>query len=165
MNTSHYSYIAWLLLAASVCFFILGLTHPVMETGYGIGNFRISRDIIYLSTSFRYFFDAGEWFIGLLLLFFTLVFPIVKYIFLTLTLAGLQLGRHKTISQLLEIVNKWSMLDVFVVALLILNMKFDSVIIKSSLGSGVAWFAASVVALMACSRLVQLQTGRIKNTG
>ncbi len=51
----------------------------------------------------------------------------------------------------LEIINKWSMLDVFVVAVLMLNMKFDSAIIVSKLESGTTLFAISVVLLMTSS--------------
>ena len=43
------------------------------------------------------------------------------------------------------------MLDVFVVAVIILNMKFDSDIILSKLGSGTTLFAISVVLLMTSS--------------
>jgi uncharacterized paraquat-inducible protein A len=43
------------------------------------------------------------------------------------------------------------MLDVFVVAVLILNMKFDSSIIVSKLEAGTTLFAMSVVLLMTSS--------------
>lgn len=43
------------------------------------------------------------------------------------------------------------MLDVFVVAVLILNMKFDSSIIVSRLEAGTTLFAVSVVLLMTSS--------------
>lgn len=43
------------------------------------------------------------------------------------------------------------MLDVFVVAVLILNMKFDSSIIVSKLEAGTTLFAVSVVLLMTSS--------------
>jgi uncharacterized paraquat-inducible protein A len=143
--------IALIVLAASVLFFILGMLYPIMQTGYGIGPIRLKQDYIYLTTSFRYFFDKGEVFIGLLLLFFTFVFPVVKYIFLILTLPGHQFPRHHFISTALEIINKWPMLDVFIVAVLILNMKFDSDIILSKLENGTTCFAISVVLLMICS--------------
>jgi len=106
---------------------------------------------VYISTSFRYFFNKGEAFIGFLLLFFTIIFPIIKYIFLYLTLLGRRLPRHGAVATALEIINKWSMLDVFVVAVLILNLKFDSTIIISRLESGTTLFAVSVLLLMTSS--------------
>jgi len=145
--------IALLILSFSLLFFIMGFMFPILETGWGIGPIRLKQELIYLSTSFRYFFNKGEAFIGLLLLFFTIIFPILKYIFLLLTLLGTRFPRHHYVSTLLEIINKWSMLDVFVVALLILNMKFDSDIIVSKLGSGATLFAISVLLMMICSML------------
>jgi paraquat-inducible protein A len=148
-------HIALLFLAASGLFFIMGFMFPILVTGWGIGPIQIKQEFIYLSTSFRYFFNKGEIFVGLLLLFFTIIFPILKYIFILLTLLGQNFPKHHTISTLLGIINKWSMLDVFVVALLILNMKFDSAIIVSRLGSGATLFAISVVLLMICSMMTK----------
>ena len=143
--------VALIILLASTLFFILGFMFPLLQTGFGFGPFTIKKDHIYLHTSFNYFFDQGEFFIGLLLLLFTIVFPILKYIFLFATLSGRKLPSHQFINTALEIINKWSMLDVFVFAVLILNMKFDSDIILSKLGSGTTLFAISVVLLMTCS--------------
>ncbi len=144
-------WIAIIVLIASLIFFILGFMYPLLQSGFGIGPFTIKSDYVYISTSFRYFFDKGEVFIGLLLLFFTIIFPIIKYIFLFLTLLGRKTPRHGAVATALEIINKWSMLDVFVVAVLILNMKFDSDIIVSKLEAGTTLFAVSVLLLMTSS--------------
>ena len=129
----------------------MGFMYPLLQTGYGIGPIILKKDYIYLSSSFRYFFDNGETFIGLLLLFFTIIFPVIKYIFLFFTLLGRKFPRHHFISAALEVINKWAMLDVFVVAVLILNMKFDSTIIVSKLENGTTLFAISVVLMMISS--------------
>ena len=156
--------IALLLLITSLLFFILGFMYPLLQSGFGIGPFTIKRDYVYISTSFRYFFDKGEVFIGLLLLllFFTIIFPIVKYIFLFLTLSGRKMPRHRAIATALDIINKWSMLDVFVVAVLILNMKFDSSIIVSKLEIGTTLFAISVILLMSSSFVARKMIGQEK---
>ena len=147
--------IAILLLVVSAFFFVLGFMFPILQSGYGIGFIRLKTEYIYLSTAFRFFFDKGEVFIGFLLLFFTIIFPVLKYIFLFFTLLGKRLPRHQLMTTALEIINKWSMLDVFIVALVILNMKFDSVIIVSKLESGTTLFAISVVLLMASSFIIR----------
>ena len=157
--------IALLLLITSLLFFILGFMYPLLQSGFGIGPFTIKRDYVYISTSFRYFFDKGEVFIGLLLLFFTIIFPIVKYIFLFLTLSGRKMPRHRAIATALDIINKWSMLDVFVVAVLILNMKFDSSIIVSKLEIGTTLFAISVVLLMTSSFVARKMISEDEHTG
>ena len=59
--------------------------------------------------------------------------------------------RNGAIATALDIINKWSMLDVFIVAVLILNMKFDSSIIVSKLEIGTTLFAISILLLMTSS--------------
>lgn len=148
---------ALLLLFISFAFFVLGMFFPLMRTGYGIGPLRLGQESIYLVSSFRYFFNQGEVFIGAILLFFTLIFPIIKYIFLLLTLTGKTLPRQKPLARRLDIINKWAMLDVFIVAVLIINMKFDSSIIVTQLDHGTTLFAISIILMMACS----FMTGKI----
>ena len=156
--------IALIVLVASAIFFGMGFMFPLLQTGYGIGPFRIKSDYIYLDTSFRYFFDKGEFFIGGLLLFFTIIFPIIKYIFLFTTLLGRRMPKQKFMSTALEVINKWSMLDVFVVAVLILNMKFDSTIIVAEVESGTSLFALSILLMMTASFLAG-KTVRREETG
>ena len=156
---------AIIILFVSVLCFVLGCMYPLMQTGIGIGPITIRQDKIYLFSSFSYFFDKGEIFIGLLLLFFTIVFPIIKYIFLFYTLAGKKMMGQGSISTALEIINKWSMLDVFIVAVLILNMKFDSDIIISRLESGTTLFAISIVLMMVSSFMARRMPGLTVKTG
>jgi paraquat-inducible protein A len=153
--------VAMLLLAASLLFFAMGFMFPLLQSGYCIGPIVLKSDHIYLHSSFSFFFDKGELFIGLILLFFTIIFPAIKYIFLFITLSGKQLPRHKFLNTALEIINKWAMLDVFVVAVLLLNMKFDSTIIISKLEAGTTLFAISIVLMMVCS----LVTSRLLKDG
>ncbi|HUR67150.1 MAG TPA: paraquat-inducible protein A [Chitinophagaceae bacterium] len=146
--------VAMLILVVSFLFFIMGFMFPLLQTGYGIGPVTLKSDYVYLHSSFRFFFDKGEVFIGFLLLFFTIIFPVIKYIFLFITLSGKKLPHHKFLSTALEIVNKWAMLDVFIVAVLLLNMKFDSDIIISKLESGTTLFAISIVLMMIASFVI-----------
>jgi paraquat-inducible protein A len=152
---------AIIVLSLSAFFFVLGMMYPLMQTGYGIGPITLRQEKIYLISSFSYFFNQGEVFIGFILLFFTIIFPVIKYLFLFYILAGYKLPSQKSVTTLLEIINKWSMLDVFVVAVLILNMKFSSGIIISRLEAGTSLFAISIVLLMTAS----LVAGRMKPAG
>lgn len=144
--------VAVILWASSLVFFALGFRYPLLESGFGIGPFTFEHDYIYLGSSFNYFFSKGEIFIGIILLTFTIVLPVLKYILILLTLTGRHFGRFGVV---MEIIQKWAMLDVFVVAVLILNLKFDSTIIISRLGSGTSLFALSVILLMCCSLLLK----------
>jgi paraquat-inducible protein A len=148
-----------LLLAASVCFFIMGLNHPILETGLGLLNGRvtINHEFIYLSTAFRYFFNKGEVFIAVLLLVFTIILPVIKYIFITLAVFNIRFRNDTAFFIVLDVVNKWSMLDVFVVALVLLNMKFDSLVVISNLKAGTTYFAISVLLLMVASLILKYE--------
>lgn len=132
---------------ASIVFFVLGMIHPIMSTTM----FLLSKKEIYLIDSVEFFFDEGELFIGLLILIFTFIFPILKYIYLGLKLIGIQFKGSKISAIIIDIINKWAMLDVFVVALIIINMKMNSALINSTLKAGASYFAASVLLLMVCS--------------
>src|SRR5688572_19090447 len=143
--------IALTVLVASALFFAMGFMFPLLQTGYGVGPIRLQSEDIYLSTSFQFFFDKGEFFVGSVLLFFTIIFPVLKYIFLFVTLLGKKLPKQRFLGTALEIINKWSMLDVFVVAVLLLNMKFDSTFIVSDLQAGTTLFELSIVLMMAAS--------------
>jgi uncharacterized paraquat-inducible protein A len=153
---------ALVVLLVSLLFFGLGFLFPLFGTGYGLGPIRIYQENVYLFTSFSYFFNKGEVFIGALLLTFTVIFPAIKYIFLFVTLGGIRFPKHRYISIALEIVNKWAMLDVFVVALIILNLKFDSNIIVTRLDNGTNLFAISVILLMTASFLTGKWSAAIK---
>ena len=110
---------------------------------------------MYLTDSIEYFFNNGDLFIGCLLLFFTLIFPILKYIFLGTQLFQIKIPMKKGVIIALEIINKWAMLDVFIVALIILNMKFDSLFINTELKVGTTFFAISIVLMMICSFILR----------
>ncbi|MFM2139550.1 MAG: Paraquat-inducible protein, partial [Bacteroidota bacterium] len=134
--------------------FIMAATRPLFVSGFAIGPITLRKDPVYLSDSFRYFFTEGEWLIGSLLLLFTIVFPILKYLFL---LGVMLLGwrpRRNWQKTALDFINKWAMLDVFVVAVFLLHLKFDSRFLISRLGSGTTLFAASILLLIAVTRLV-----------
>lgn len=135
------------LYVASIVFFILGMLHPIMKTTM----FLLSKKEIYLIDSVEFFFEEGEIFIGVLILIFTFIFPILKYLYLGAKQLGFRFKGSKTSEVIIDIINKWAMLDVFVVALIIINMKMNSAIIKSTLQSGATYFAISILLLMVCS--------------
>ncbi|HEY0969335.1 MAG TPA: paraquat-inducible protein A [Opitutaceae bacterium] len=96
--------------------------------------------------------EEGEYFLFGVLTLFTLVFPVVKLVLLTLIwterehdLKKMQ-RMHYRVAQL----GKWSMLDVFVVAVLIVVMKSAGVA-QIHIGSGIYFFTFSVVATQTAS--------------
>lgn len=138
---------------SSMILFILGLINPILENTTLMGF--MGRKSIYLIGSVKYFFQEKEFFIGALILIFTFVFPIFKYIFIGMRFVNAKFGQIKWVGNLVEIVNKWAMLDVFVVALVIVNMKFNTLVISTTIEIGTTFFALSVLLLMIGSYILK----------
>ena len=137
----------FLLYFTSVAFFILGMINPIM----GSRKLVFVHENIYLIGSVEFFFNEGEIFLGVLILTFTFIFPILKYLYLGTKLIGWKFKGGNYASIFIDIINKWAMLDVFVIALVIINMKMNSLIIKSTIKAGTTYFAVSILLLMVCS--------------
>ena len=93
-------------------------------------------------------FDNNENFLGTIIFIFTIVFPIFKYLLLLFSLLINQKEAITRLNRWMSVISKWSMLDVYIVALLLLNMKFDSRIINMELKEGVVWFSLSIILIM-----------------
>ncbi len=141
----------WGLFVSSLLFFGLGLYFPIMKAEILLG---LKEDFSYLTTAISHFYKEGDYFIGTLILVFCFLLPIGKYIFVGLHVAGLNMGQFAWLHQVLEFISKWAMLDVFVVALVIVNMKFDSLIIKTQLAVGTTFFALSILLLAICAYIL-----------
>lgn len=149
-----YFWIRLILLLASIAFFVLGLTFPILHTKKHIIGFTISSDDVWLYTSIEYFFKAGEYLLGAIILVFTIIFPIFKYIDLSNRLLKIVKIGPK-VSKFLAYTDKWSMLDVFIVALLIMNYKMDSSLVSMSIRIGTTFFAASILLRMVVSEMLK----------
>lgn len=149
------NWLNWILYISSIIFFILGLSYPIMGSKLFL---RIEQDDIYLFSSATEFLKDGEIFLGSIILIFTIIFPILKYLFLGTRLLSIPLPNQKAMGFFLELVNKWAMLDVFIVALIILNMKFDSLILATNVKIGTSFFALSILLMMICSFTLKNQS-------
>ncbi len=93
-------------------------------------------------------FENNENFLGTIIFTFTIVFPISKYILLLFSLLLTEIEAISRLNRWMSVISKWSMLDVYIVALLLLNMKFDSRIVNMELREGVVWFSLSIILIM-----------------
>ena len=137
-------------LTASAIFYILGLVFPILSSTTSIFGFVLEEESMRLVDSIDYFWEEGDVFLALVILTFTIVFPIIKYLDLSIRLAAPQLLPKKVVS-ILKDLDKWSMLDVFLVALLILNFKLDTSLITMKLEVGTSFIAVSVIFRMVAS--------------
>jgi paraquat-inducible protein A len=75
-------------------------------------------------------FAHGSWFVGIVVLFFSIVFPLVKIVLLLeLSFANLLHRRHKAITyRIMEYAGKWSMMDVMLLAFLVMLVKLGNLV-------------------------------------
>ena len=115
----------------------MGLTYPLF----------MSEKFFYFDSTFDFFnslqlfWELKEYFLFFIVLIFTLVFPATKYVFLILN----RLLDKQWMAALLSKITKWSMLDVFVVAVMLLAFKMDSGIIQFKIEVGTYYIAVSVL--------------------
>ena len=100
-------------------------------------------------------FRAGEYFLFAVLTLFTLVFPCVKLGLLAIVWLEREhdLARVRRLHGWVESLGKWSMLDVFVVAILIVAMK-SAAVANIHIGVGLYLFTFSVIATQFASAWV-----------
>ena len=135
--------------AASVTLYVLGLVYPLMSTRYQVLGFQIRSQEVTLFDSVRMFWESSDYLIASIILVFTFILPILKYIELVLRLAtGRQFLR-------LQSVDKWNMIDVFLVAMLLLNFKMNSRFIVMRLELGTNFIALAVLTRLVTILLVE----------
>jgi paraquat-inducible protein A len=72
----------------------------------------------------------GSWFVGGVVLLFSIVFPLVKIVLLLeLSLLGVMKRRHKAMTyRIMEYMGKWSMMDVMLLAFMVMLVKLGSMV-------------------------------------
>jgi len=142
---------AWAFLLAAYLLYIPANLLPIMVTQSILGTQRdtIMSGVIYLWLS-------GSHMLSLVLLIASVVVPLLKMMILTLLLLSVRRGstwriREQTrLYALVEVIGRWSMLDIFVVALLASLVQAGSLATITP-GSGALAFASVVVLTMLAS--------------
>jgi paraquat-inducible protein A len=138
----------WALLISAGILYVPANLLPIMETTSLFGT---QRDTIMSGVVFLW--TTGSWPLGLLVFFASIVVPMLKLIALTLLVISVQ--RRSTwrpqqraqLFRLLEFVGRWSMLDIYVVALLVALVQIQS-LASIKAGPGAVAFGAVVVLTM-----------------
>lgn len=139
--------LAFLLLFSSVICYGMGLYFPLVRTQTRVLGFTLRTETVKLSDSIALFWNNNEFTLAIIIFAFTILLPVVKY--LELSMRFILPGPWERNFSWLRAIDKWSMLDVFIVALLLLNFKLNSVIIIMQLMQGTTWLALSIVLRMA----------------
>ena len=143
--------IAGLTLAAAVCL-VLGLTQPVVK----LTRLYFWTDTHSVLSIVSALYASGEHFLAGVIVVFSVVFPSLKLVYITMagTLTSFDPVRRSRWFSRIEVLGKWSMLDVLVLALLVFYAK------SADLGDAVAlpgiyFFVASVVLTMIAYGLIE----------
>lgn len=150
--------ISTFLLLSSALFFALGLYFPILATKHQVLGFTLDYKEIRLIDSVVIFYESSDYLLAIIIFIFTIILPLIKYLELTLRI------KSQKKSTILGKLDKWSMIDVFLVALLLLNFKMDSNVIVMKLKIGTQFIALSVILRMVTASIIKVKsTSQIKN--
>ena len=139
------------LIATALLLFGTGIFFPFFH----VTKFWVFDDAVSVVSGIITLFREGEYFLFAVLTLFTLVFPCIKLGLLAIVWLEREqdLARVRQLHGWVESLGKWSMLDVFVVAILIVAMKSAGVA-NIHIGVGLYLFTFSVVATQFASAWV-----------
>lgn len=141
-----------LLLLLAFATLIIGVTAPLLT----LEKMYFFENTISLFSTITGLYEQKEWFLFVVIALFSLCVPIIKITSLLLIL-NLEYKKGSLLDKslhIIELIGKWSMLDVFVVALLLVSVKLG-VLAKVEVHYGLTIFAASVLLTMSLSLWIQ----------
>jgi paraquat-inducible protein A len=138
---------AWITLAA-------GLVLPIMTTTKEFWWFEIDRTTWSLGSGIATLYTDGHALLAVVVATFTVIVPVVKLAVVTLLWnGGLPDTAGRTWLGVLSVISKWSMLDVFVVGVVIVVSKLSS-LADAQAREGLFVFAAHVLLSMVVTKLL-----------
>jgi len=150
MNNKQRKLILSLLLLASVTFYVLGLYYPLFGSKQQLFGLVLKYEDVRLFDSVEFFYKQKAYFLAGIILFTTIVFPVVKFLDIFNKIFVIFTSRKK-ISKILVFLDKWSMLDVFIVALIIMVFKINSNFVGMKVKQGTNFLALAVFIRMMLS--------------
>jgi paraquat-inducible protein A len=129
-----------LLVALGLLFW--GLTLPILK----VSKFWIFGDTISIFSAIKSLYGADEIFLATVLLVFSILFPVGKnLVMLAVLIKSAWIGRFsQRLLRVVAVLGKWSMLDVFIVAILVASVKLG-ILAHANVLSALYFFAASVL--------------------
>ncbi len=137
-----------LLLLGALASLIIGLTAPLLT----LEKLYFFENTVSLFSTITELFSQKEWFLFIVITLFSVCIPIIKIASLLL-IVNLEYKKGAFLDKalhIIELIGKWSMLDVFVVALLLVSVKLG-VLAKVDVHYGLYAFATSVLLTMSLS--------------
>lgn len=141
------------LLILSLALLAAGLALPALS----IGNFLVRKDYSILQGVWA-FYKAGDYFLFIVVGVFSVVLPTIKTLLSSYVWFAVPRGgrRAERIVRILAGISKWSMLDVFIIAVTMLVIE-GSLLTSADVHAGIFTFAAAVLlSTVAIRRMAQL---------
>lgn len=149
-----------LLLLVTLVILVIGVTSPLLT----LIKFSFIENTVSLLSTVKQFYADQEWFLFIVVTVFSLCIPAIKIANLLLVL-NVDYSRGSLLDkslQIIETLGKWSMLDVFVVALLLVSVKLGA-LAKIEVHFGLYAFAVGVLLTMGLSYWIhRLSIQRLK---
>ncbi len=142
------------LLVLSAVLLVAGVAAPVIN----VDRLFIFSQSFSILEAIGQLFEEGHYLIGTVILLFSVVVPLSKIAaaFRVWRSAEVDSARFQRILRALELLGKWSMLDVFVVAVIIVSLKAGS-LSRAELQPGLYMFAGSILmSMLAVHRIRRL---------
>ena len=139
---------SWAFLIAAAILYIPANVLPMMKTSslFGTQSDTIMSGVVY-------FWTSGSWYLALIIFFASIVVPGLKMIALAILLLSVQRRsrwqqeQRARLYRLVEFVGRWSMLDIYVVAVIVALVQLKA-LASIQPGAGAAAFGAVVVLTM-----------------
>lgn len=135
----------WALSLAAVCFLVPANIYPIMKT-VSVTTYENST----ILDGILYFYKNGELFVGSVIFIASIFIPISKLLILFYLLLSVQigsrwrLGEKNRLYKMIDIIGKWSLLDIFVIGLMISMVQFGELAVVTT-GYAAASFATMVI--------------------
>lgn len=134
-----------LLLVMTLLLFVAGVSLPILT----ITKLLVVSNEVSILTGLLQLFEEQQYLIFIVIFLFSLVLPLLKLYYLFL-LSAKKIVENQTYSKYLHLMHRygrWSMLDVFVIAILIMTVKLGA-LASVEIESGMYFFTAAVLLLM-----------------
>lgn len=134
-----------LLLVITLVLFIAGITLPILT----ITKLLIVSNEVSILTGLYQLLEEQQYFIFIVIFLFSIVLPVLKiyYLFLLSARKTVENQSYSNYLHLMHRYGRWSMLDVFVIAILIMTVKLG-VLASVEIESGMFYFTTAVILLM-----------------
>ena len=138
----------WALLIAAMILYVPANVLPMMKTSslFGAQSDTIMSGVVY-------FWTSGSWYLALIIFFASVTVPLLKMLALVLLLvsvqrrSGWQREQRARLYRLVEFIGRWSMLDIYVVALIVALVQLKALATIEP-GPGAVAFGGVVVLTM-----------------